>query len=366
MTLRSYLRDQLSHHSSLLLLIVPMLVLAVGASLFGTTVFERIVTVLFINLMLVIALQMFMGNSGVFSFAHIGLMGIGAYVSVIFSMSPVQKSLALPQLYPFLVDIHLPILLAIILAATVTTVLAAIVSFPLMRLSGPASAIATFALLVITHVIFLNWVQITNGSRTIFGITRHTSMWVSVSWASLFVILAYWFKESPLGLQLRATREDEQAARSIGINIVVVRWIAFSLSAFVAAVAGALWAHFVTTFSPNAFYLKETFLIVTMLIIGGSGSVSGALVGTFAVTAIYEGLRAFENINSLQQIVPMNIAGMTEVLLAIALIVILIYRPAGITRGQELYWPGRARLRRIPPELQGAEDASQPPAVRAS
>jgi branched-chain amino acid transport system permease protein len=163
-------------------------------------------------------------------------------------------------------------------------------------------------------------------------------MWMSALWSVIFVTVAYVFKESRLGLKLRASREDEQAAATVGINIVFVRWVAFTLSIFVAGVAGGLWAHFITTFSPNAFYLQQTFLIVTMLIIGGTGSVAGAVVGTVTVTVIYEGLRAVENAISLGQLLPFNIAGATEVFLSITLILILIYRPAGIMRGQEVRW----------------------------
>ena len=105
------------------------------------------------------------------------------------------------------------------------------------------------------------------------------------------------------------------------------------------AVAGALWAHFIISFSPLSFYLTRTFLIVTMLIIGWTGSVSGAVAGTVVVTAIFEGLRGIENAINLAGFLPFNVSGLTEVCLSTALIVILILRPAGITGGQELRWP---------------------------
>jgi branched-chain amino acid transport system permease protein len=212
-----------------------------------------------------------------------------------------------------------------------------------MRLSGAASVIATFALLVIIHVVLVNWSEVTNGPRTLFGLESYTTLWVTVVWGILILILACWFKETSLGLKLRASREDERAAASIGVNTVIVRWVAFILSAFVAGVAGALWAHFITSFSPLAFYLTYTFLIITMLIIGGAGSVTGAVVGTLLVTAIFEGLRAIENAINLGSLFPFTVSGLTEVCLAIALILILIFRPAGITGGRELRWPRRSQ-----------------------
>jgi branched-chain amino acid transport system permease protein len=322
-------------------LVVPLVLLALAVDLSGGVVLQRIVTILFINLSLVLGLQMFMGNSGVVSFAHIGFMGIGAYASALFSMSPQAKAIALRDLYPALAQVQLPFILAVLVGAGIAALVAALVGFPLMRLSGAASVIATFAVLIIIHTVLVNWSQVTNGPRTLFGIEGYTTLWVSVAWGVAFVMLAYWFKGTPFGLKLRASRENAQAAASIGINMVVVRWVAFILSACVAGVAGALWAHFITSFSPLAFYLTQTFLIITMLIIGGTGSVTGAVVGTLLVTALFEGLRGVENTINLAGWLPFTVSGFTEVCLSIALILILIFRPAGITGGHELRWPVR-------------------------
>jgi branched-chain amino acid transport system permease protein len=327
-------------HATLAILVVPLILLALVVDLFGGVVLERIVTVLFINLALVIGLQMFTGNSGVISFGHIGFMGIGAYASAVFSMTLHAKAIALPDLYPILTQVQLPFILALLIGAAIAALVAAIVGFPLMRLSGAASVIATFALLVISHVVLINWSQVTNGPRTLFGIERYTTLWVSAAWGIFFVVVAYWFKETSFGLKLRASREDAHAAASIGINIVIMRWVAFILSAFVTGVAGALWAHFITSFSPLAFYLTYTFLIVAMLIIGGMESVSGAVVGTLAVTAIFEGLRGIENEINIRGTLPFTVSGLTEVCLATAMIVLLILRPAGIMGGKEIRLPG--------------------------
>ena len=338
-------------HSTLAILVVPLVLMALGVSLFGGALLERIAIVLFINLALVLGLQVFMGNSGVMSFAHIGFMGIAAYASILFSMTPRMKAIALPNLYPVLTEVQLPFILALLVGAAIATLVAAVLGFPLMRLSG-AAPIATFALLVIIHRVLINWDEVTNGARTIFGIERFTTLWMSAAWGILFVILAYCFRETSLGLKLRASREDERAAASIGINIVIVRWVAFILSAFMTAVAGVLWAHFIISFSPLSFYLRQTFLIVTMLIIGGTGSVSGAVVGAVVVTAIFEGLRGIESAINLAGFLPFTVSGLTEVFLSTALIVILILRPAGITGGQELHWPRKQVQPEVTPDPQ--------------
>jgi len=340
MKLKSLISILFYRNSTLIILIVPLALIALGVSLFGGALLERITIVLFINLTLVLGLQVFMGNSGVLSFAQMGFMGIAAYASILFSMTPKMKAIALPNLYPILADVQTPFFLALGIGTMVTTVIAAVVGFPLMRLSSGAP-IATFALLVIIHRVLINWDNVTNGARTIFGIERFTTLGICAAFGILFVILSYWFKETTLGLRLRASRENEQAAASIGINKVIFRWMAFILSALMTGVAGVLWAHFIISFSPVSFYLKQTFLIITMLIVGGTGSVSGAVVGTLVITLIYEGMRGIENAINISGVINFNVSGLTEVFLSTALIMILILRPAGITGGKEFQWSRR-------------------------
>ena len=334
----------LPHLFAVLILVVPLLSGALLAARFGSLVLQRIVIVMLINVALVVALQLFSGNSGVLSFGHVSFMGIAAYGSILFSMSPRAKSLALRQLYPLFQDVHLPFLPSLLIGAGIATLIAILVGYPLMRLSGAAAVIASFSLLIIAHTVFINWDEVTNGARTLFGVDAYTTLGVATIWAILFVIFAYWFKETGIGLKLRASREDENAAAVMGVNVVLVRWIAFALSAFMAGVAGVLYAHFITSFSPVAFYLTQTFLIVAMLIIGGSGSVAGAVVGVVVVTLLSEGLRAVENSLNMAGALPFTVSGLTEVCLAIAMILILIFRPAGIMHGREVIWPGPRQM----------------------
>jgi branched-chain amino acid transport system permease protein len=335
-----------SRYATVLILAIPLILIALIVYLLGQVVMQRIVIVMFINLIMVLSLQMFTGNSGVVSFGHIAFMGIAAYSSALLSMTPAAKAAALRSGYPLIEQLHLPFIPALVGGALFTALVAAVIGFPLVRLSGSAAVIATFALLVIVHTVLLNWSEVTNGPRIIFGIEGHTTLWITVVIGLLSVLTAYWFKETALGLKLRASREDEQAAASIGINVIIVRWVAFFLSAFIAGLAGGLWAHFITIFSPVAFYLVQTFLIITMLIVGGMGSVSGAVVGTVTITAIFEGLRAVENAVNMSNLLEGSLAGFTEVLLAAALIVLLIRRPAGITGGQEIRLPKRLTRRK--------------------
>jgi branched-chain amino acid transport system permease protein len=345
------MKTWLNRNSTFFMLAVPLVMIALVTWAINDTLLERIVTVLFIDTILVLSLQVFMGNSGILSFAVAGFMGIGAYASVLFSMTPAAKAAALPDLYPFLTQVHLPFVVSLVIGGLVAALVAAICAYPLMRLSDAAGVITIFSLLIIINVVLVHWSTVTNGPRTLFGVDRYTYLWTSAICAVVFLGIAWWFKESSLGLKLRASRDDSLAAAAIGVNIVLMRYVAFVLSAFMAGFAGALWAHFITSFSPYAFYLSAMFVFLAMLVIGGTNGVSGAVVGTLLVTVLREGLRSIENnVNTtkiLSSILPSGLVGFTEVVMAVLLIVILILRPSGILGGHELRPADLGVLRRL-------------------
>ena len=302
--------------------------------------------------MLVLGLQLFMGNAGILSFAHIGFMGIGAYASAVLTIPARMKGMALPDLYPFMVGIELSPYLAIPIAALVAAAVAALVAYPLMRLSDAAAVITSFALLVVLHTLMLHWSALTNGPRTLFGLPRATGLELAAGCAVLAILAALAFKESRTGLLLRASRDDETAAAAMGVDIPHLRWRAFVLSALLAGLGGALWGHFVTSFSPRAFYLRETFVVLGMLVIGGAGTVSGAVLGTFLVTFVFEGLRAVEAALNRAEIFGEQVVGLTEIVLALAMIGILILRPGGLCARAEIGQGWKARTP-TPAEEQG-------------
>jgi branched-chain amino acid transport system permease protein len=321
---------------SICILILPIVALVVIAEVIDVRLFSRIATILLINLILVLGLQIFTGNSGILSFAHIGFMGVGAYTTAVLTMPARMKSMALPDLYMVLKSVEIDPVLGIIAGGAVAAIVASIISYPLMRLSDAAAVITSFAVLVIMHTVMVHWSAVTNGPRTLFGIVSATDLKTAAISAIIAVVIALWFKESRTGILLRATRDDEVASGAIGAHITHLRWKAFILSALYAGIGGGLWAHFITSFSPNAFYLRETFVILGMLVIGGAATVSGAVFGTFAVTAAFEGLRSFENMINAAQILTRPVVGLTEIVLACAMIGILILKPGGIIETSEI------------------------------
>ncbi|MDW6026147.1 branched-chain amino acid ABC transporter permease [Mesorhizobium sp. BAC0120] len=302
----------------------------------GIRLYDRIVTNLCISLVLVLGLQLFMGNSGILSFAHMGFMGVGAYTSAVLTIPVQMKGMALPDLYPFLHGVELSPYLAIGAAGILAALVAAAISYPLMRLSDAAAVITSFALLVVLYTAMTHWSALTNGPRTLFGLPKATNLHLAALVAIIALVGALAFKESRTGRLLRASRDDERAAAAMGVNIPALRWRAFILAAFFAGVGGALWGHFITSFSPKAFYLKETFVILSMLVIGGTNTVTGAVVGTFIVTAAYEGLRGVEGVLNDAKVTAEPVIGLTEIVLSLAMIAVLILKPGGLFPTREI------------------------------
>ncbi|WP_322883419.1 branched-chain amino acid ABC transporter permease (plasmid) [Sinorhizobium medicae] len=319
-----------------LILIGVIAAIAIGSQLLGIRLYDRISTNLLISLVLVVGLQTFMGNSGLLSFAHIGFMGLGAYTSAVLTIPSQMKGMALPDLYGFMKVVEISPLLALFAAGALAAVVAAAISYPLMRLSDAASVITSFALLVVLYTVMNNWSAFTNGPRTLFGLPKTTDMPVAAIVASIVVVVALVFKESRTGKLLRASREDEVAAAALGADIPQLRWRAFILAAFIAGIGGALWGHFITSFAPKAFYLKETFLIITMLVIGGANTVTGAVAGTILITFAYEALRGTEGALNATSFGAGQVVGLTEIVLALAMIAVMIVRPGGLFPNREI------------------------------
>ncbi len=329
---------------TLAILTGSVLLLAAAADLLAVRLFERVVTNLFIMMVLVLGLQVFMGNSGILSFAHVGFMGIGAYTTAVLTIPVRMKAMALPDLYVLVAGLELSPLTGIVAGGLVAALVAAVTAYPLMRLSDAAAVITLFALLVVLHTIMLHWSAVTNGPRTLFGLPRATGLWLAALGALGAIPLALLFKESRVGLLLRSSRDEEVAAAALGARVPLLRWQAFVLAAFMAGIGGGLWAHFITSFSPKAFYLKESFVILAMLVIGGPGTVTGAVVGSYLVTLAFESLRALEAYLNRAHIFAEQVVGLTEVVLALAMIGILVLRPGGLVASREV---GTWLLRRI-------------------
>ena len=327
----------------LLALMALTCLVALLAWTLGPDSLDRVVIGAVINLIVVVGLYTFVGISGVFSFGHAAFMAIGAYTGAILVIPPELKTLILPDLPGLLADVRLDALPATLAAGAIAAGVALILCVPLVRLSGLTAGLATFAVLIIVNVVAKNWQQITHGTAGVAGIPTTTTIAAALGWALAAMTVAWTFQRSGMGLRLRASRDDEAAARAVGIGIGRERAVAFVISAFFVGAAGALFGMFIGSFNPDAFFLNITFLMIVMLIIGGMTSLAGAVVGTLVISALAEFLRRVEEGVHLGPLELSAKPGLREVGLALAMLLILILRPSGLTAGREIVWPFRSR-----------------------
>jgi branched-chain amino acid transport system permease protein len=297
---------------------------------------QRIIVGLGISIILVVSLNLSNGFTGVFSLGHIGFMGIGAYTAAILTLPLSLKRVNLPDLPGWLAHAQLSFFPATLIGGAVATIIALLVGISLMRLSGPYVAVATLGFLVIVQVILVNWDKMTRGSRTFSGVPAYTTLWWVWGWAILTVYAIWRLVRSSYGRRMMAIRDNEIAAQSLGINVMRSRLIAFCVSAFFTAIAGSLWAHFIMSFSPKSFYFVETFSIITMLVLGGSGSVSGSIVGAVFITVLSEILRNAERGITLGSFHIPPVYGASQILVAVVFIVVIIFWPKGLLGDREI------------------------------
>lgn len=314
----------------------------------GSPTDKRVALTFLVNLVAVIGIQTFMGNSGVVTFGHVAFVGLGAYTSALLTTPPATKKLSslIPDAPGFILDAELGFVPATLIAVAVVMVFAAVVGVVFVRMSGAAAAIATLSLLVIVRVVLGNWDQLTRGPKTFFGVPEYTTLGSALAWCIAAIFLARLFRESSVGLRLRASRTDEIASQAVGVDIKRVRYAAWVLSAGIAAVSGALYAHLILAFAPQQFFFDLTFLLIVMAIVGGS-TVSGAVVGAAGVTIVTEFLRRQESGFDLGPLHVGEAFGLTTLVLGIAVLLTVVLRPDGLLGRWELdEWLGRG-LRRL-------------------
>jgi len=321
--------------NSALVLFISVVLITVPISFIGSSA-NRIVTLVVINIISVIGIGIFSGNSGILTVGHVAFYAIGAYVSGLLTTDPDLKIQFLPNLPEFLLNAHLGLFPAIPIVAAVCAFLGLITGLPISRLRNTSAIIATFGLLVICHFSLIGAKDFTNGNKAFYGVDQSVDLLTVLLFLALTLGIAFFIKESVAGLQLRSFREDEIAAKSVGVPVnrrLLEAWI---ISACVMGVAGALFAHTIGAFSPRNFYLLETFALIAMLIVGGLQSVSGAVFGTLLISALVEIVRNLENgFIFFGREIP-ALWGITQFCLSGVILLVLYFRPSGLIGNSEV------------------------------
>jgi branched-chain amino acid transport system permease protein len=311
--------------------------LVIAAALLGAAVSASTQTYFIdalVKVAIVVALFVFIGNSGVLSFGHISFVAVGAWTAGVLSVPASEKPAIMPSLAHFLRDRTTGNLSSLALAALIGGVCALVVALPLMRLSGLAAGIATFGVLEITHNLLRYEERIGPGLNTFSSVPETTGMRQAALGALLVIAVAFAYGRSRFGRLLRATREDSAAARAVGVSVYRQRLIEFALSGVLAGLAGGLYVHLLPL-NTEALYLDLTFITLAMLVIGGATSLWGAVVGALAVSALDSFLAVAENGVSLAGWNLDLPAGTRVVVVGALMALVLILRPSGLTGGRE-------------------------------
>lgn len=287
-----------------------------------------------VKVAIVVALYVFVGNSGVISFGHVSFVAAGAYLSGILTLEVEQKGFILPGLFPFLRHAHMGIVPSLALAALAGGVFALLVGLPLMRLSGLPAGIATFAVLGITYNVLRYWEKIGPGAQTLSLVPELKTLGLTLG-ALVVVAMAFLYQRSRFGRQLRATREDPAAAQASGIDVYRQRLLAFALSGALAGLAGGLLVHQLGSITTDQVYLELTFITLAMLVVGGVGSLSGAVLGALVISGLDSFLADAENTIHVGFRLHLP-TGTRLVTVAAFMALVLVLRPSGLTGGREL------------------------------
>lgn len=291
----------------LLLFLIIMGIFDSGILGAKTNYIMGIAVIAMMTIIIVCSLNLLTGYMGEFSLGHAGFMSIGAYASAVVTIAMINAGITLPTVVYFLI--------AILVGGIASGIMGFVVGIPALRLRGDYLAIVTVAFAEIVRVAFTNF-QITGGGKTLSGIPKISDYHYIYVVMVICVTLMYMYVRSRFGRAVIAIREDYIAAAASGINVTYYKVMTFVLSAFFAGVAGAIYSHYMTAIIPTYFNFMKSSEFLTMVILGGTGSLTGSIIGAAVLAALPEVLRDFQIYRMLMY--------------SVVLVIIMIFKPSGI------------------------------------
>ncbi len=299
-----------------------------------------ILKLIFINAILALSLNLIYGYTGLFSLGHAGFIAIGAYVSALCILSPEQKEimwLLEPMMWPFSV-IFTPFWVSVIAGGVVAALFALLIGLPVLRLGDDYLGIATMGFAEIIRVLIVNSTSITNGSLGIKGIPSYADLITCYFWLIVTIVFMVRLVNSNYGNVLKCIRDNEIAAKVMGINVFYYKVLSFCLGAFFAGIGGALLGSHLSTIDPKMFNFLLTFNVLMFVVAGGLGSLTGSLLGAGIITVLLEWLRVLEEPMNFGFIDIPGIPGMRMVVFSLILLGIILFRREGIMGMREITW----------------------------
>lgn len=311
--------------------IVLAAVVVLVASLLFSSYILSLMCLAGINVILVIALNITNGFTGLFALSLCGTMTLGAYISALLTLPPSFKVANLPGLPAFLQNVELPFLPAMIVGVVIATALTTLFVLPSIRLlAGGYFALTTLAFAEIVRFVAIASKGVTLGAMGLTAVPQFTNVWVVLAFVVVTIFTVASLLSSKYGRAWRAIRDDPILATVNGVNLTRFKTISFIVSCVFAAIGGILWAHLASLISPPSFDLSFLFGIIIIMIIGGAGSLFGAVSGALVLTLIRELLKPLESGFDIAGLRVPQLYGLSQILLAIVLLLILKFRPKGL------------------------------------
>lgn len=321
----------------------------------------RVFNLCAIYIVLALSMNLLNGFTGLFSLGHAGFMAIGAYVCALLTMSPAQKALNffLAPIVPWLANVQLPFVPALIIAGFVAAAFAWLIGTPVLRLRDDYLAIATLGFAEIIRVLITNAQRLTNGALGLKGLPKYSTTWVVWTFAALSVGFMLALIHSAYGRSLKAVRDNEIAARSMGIDVAHVKIVSFVCSSFIAGIGGALLGHLMTTIDPKMFVFGLTYNILLIVVLGGNGSITGSVVASVVVTVLMELLRFLDGPLNLIVFKTDGLPGLRMVVFSLLLMIVVIYRQKGLMGTKEFSWDMLAEAGLFPRRKRDSEKGAK-------
>lgn len=294
----------------------------------------RILNLCGIYIILGLSMNLINGFTGLFSLGHAGFMAIGAYTVAILTMPVAMKEMNffMKPIVPFLANVEWSFLPALFMGGILAGLFGFLIGAPVLRLTDDYLAIATLGFAEIIRVVFTNTQSITNGALGLKGVPNNTNVWWSWGLAILTIIFMEFLMKGSYGKAFKAIREDEIAARSMGINLFKHKVLSFTFGSFLAGIGGGLLAALLGTIDPNMFRIALTFNILLIVVLGGLGSIKGSVIAAIIVTTMMELLRFLDEAIDIGSIHIKGIPGMRMVIFSIILMVVVVFRKEGLLK----------------------------------
>lgn len=302
-----------------------------------------------IYIILALSMNLINGFTGLFSLGHAGFMAIGAYTVAILTMPTAAKEMNfyMKPMMSVLLNLNMSFIFALIMGGLMAALFGFLIGAPVLKLTDDYLAIATLGFSEIIRVVIINLQSITNGSlglkgipkllinervSELFGVSQRTNLLWAWGIAILTIVFMKLLMKGSYGKAFKAIREDEIAARSMGINLFKHKVMSFTIGSFFAGIGGGLLAASLGTIDPTLFKFALTFNILLMVVLGGMGNINGTAVAAVVITIAMEALRFLDESMNLGFVTTPALPGLRMVVFSLILMLVVIFKKDGFIK----------------------------------